>query len=373
LRWMAFLHTEPRWLRGVTWPLVGMVLLIGFLQNFSQIIRAITPDHAADGWSMEFALFDLASMEIVALSIMLIGSALTNLERPRVPTALALALAVLLGTFVPINVIAHFFCDTPEEVLFANSMARRLVLPWGIAAAAWYFLRRANARSAELRAAEVLRRQLESGMLEARLQALQAQVEPHFLFNTLAHVRHLYRTEPSRAKEMLESFRAYLRSALPHMRGNGSTLGRELSLVRAYLDVQQVRMGRRLAVDVDVPEALRDLPFPPMMLISLVENAIKHGLNPLPEGGAIGLAASDRDGMLIVSVTDDGRGIGDNLGSGVGLANIRGRLFALYGDGASLALTAHAPRGVRAALRVPATGQWAAPAPPPRATLEAVG
>jgi len=155
---------------------------------------------------------------------------------------------------------------------------------------------------------------------------------------------------------MLESFRAYLRSALPQMRGNGSTLGRELALVRAYLDVQQVRMGRRLTVHVDVPESLRDRPFPPMMLISLVENAIKHGLNPLAEGGSISLAATERDGMLDVSVSDSGRGIGDNLGSGVGLANIRGRLLALYGPRAELVLAASAPRGVRASLRVRSPG-----------------
>lgn len=351
---MAFLHTEPRWLRGVTWPLVGMVLLIGFLQNFSQIIRAITPDHAADGWSMEFALFDLASMEIVALSIMLIGSALTNLERPRVPTALALALAVLLGTFVPINVIAHFFCDTPEEVLFANSMARRLVLPWGIAAAAWYFLRRANARSAELRAAEVLRRQLESGMLEARLQALQAQVEPHFLFNTLAHVRRLYRTDPARARRMLDSFRDYLESALPQMRDGFATIGREVDLARAYLDVQQVRMGRRLQIQIDVADEFRHLAFPPMMLISLVENAVKHGLDPVPAGGRIRIVVKTHDGGLEVAVVDTGSGIGEMIGSGVGLANIRGRLSALFGSHAELSLTANVPHGVRASIRVPA-------------------
>ena len=219
--------------------------------------------------------------------------------------------------------------------------------------AAWYFLHRANARAAELRAAEVIQRQLESGMLEARLQALQAQVEPHFLFNTLAHVRHLYRTDPRRRASCWKAFAPTCARRCRKCAATAATLGRELALARAYLDVQQVRMGRRLAVDVDVPEALRERPFPPMMLISLVENAIKHGLNPLAEGGSIALAAAERDGVLDVSVTDSGRGIGDNIGSGVGLANIRGRLLALYGPDAALTLAANAPRGVRASLRVP--------------------
>jgi len=192
-------------------------------------------------------------------------------------------------------------------------------------------------------------------MLEARLQALQAQVEPHFLFNTLAHIKRLYRTEPIRARLMLDSFRAYLRSALPQMRSAGATLGREIDLVRAYLDVQQVRMGHRLRVQFDVPEALRERSFPSMMLMSLVENAIKHGLNPLPGGGTIRASASDRGVMLEVSVVDTGRGMDDQIGSGVGLSNIRARLAALFSDEAELSLMPNSPTGVRATIRIPMT------------------
>jgi LytS/YehU family sensor histidine kinase len=237
--------------------------------------------------------------------------------------------------------------------LFATSIARRVALPWAIAAAAWYFLQRANAREAALRETAMARRRLETGVIEARLQALQAQVEPHFLFNTLAHVRRLYRTNPAQARLMLDSFRAYLLSALPQMRGRAVTLGHELDLVRAYLEVQQVRMGRRLHMHIDASPQLRACEFPSMMLICLVENAIKHGLNPIAEGGEIRVTASASEATIEVCVADSGRGIGDAIGSGTGLANIRGRLAALYGASARLTLVANVPTGVRAMLTLP--------------------
>jgi len=351
-RLMRVLGTEPWWLRGVTWGLVGMIALIAFVQNAPQIIRA-TFHHRDDGMPAEFVLLDLATQAFVGLAIMLVASVLVNARRVRLPLPLVLVIAVVLGSFTTLNVMSFVFFDGTANLVQANMEARRVALPWACAAVAWYFLRRAGVREAALRAAEMSRRQLEAGVLEARLQALQAQVEPHFLFNTLAHVRRLYRTDPVRARLMLDSFRAYLRSALPQMRGNATTLGREADLARAYLDVQQVRMGRRLGASIAVPASLRDCPFPAMMLLSLVENAIKHGLNPLPQGGTIQIGAAMREATLEVSVTDTGSGMGDTLGSGVGLANIRGRLAVLYGNRAALALSSNAPRGVRAVITVP--------------------
>ena len=169
-------------------------------------------------------------------------------------------------------------------------------------------------------------------MLEARLQVMQAQVEPHFLFNTLAHVQRLYQTDPARGRSMLDSFCGYLRAALPQMRGNGSTLGREVELARAYLDTHRIRMGRRLRFEIEIPNELLAAAFPPMMLLSLVENAIKHGLNPLREGGSIRTVAASDDGVLRVTVTDTGIGLSTAAyggGDGVGLSNIRARLAAI--------------------------------------------
>jgi signal transduction histidine kinase len=354
---MRAFSDEPSWLRGVSWPLVGMVAAIAVMQNVPQFMRALVPCHCGDGQPLEFAFLDLATHLIVGLLILLIAAFLINLRRPRVPLALALGTAVVVGSLIPFNVIGYWIFGPESDgrpiFLSATAFARRTALPWAIAAVAWYFFHRAAAREAALRAEAIAQRQLESGTLEARLQALQAQVEPHFLFNTLAHVRRLYRTNPVRARLMLDSFRAYLRSALPRMRGGTSTLGREIDLAQAYLDVQRVRMGRRLSVAVDVPAGLRARALPPMMLISLVENAIKHGLSPLPGGGTIAVAAAEHDGRLEVRVTDNGAGMGDDIGSGVGLANIRDRLEALFGSDAALALSPHAPSGVTATIRVP--------------------
>jgi LytS/YehU family sensor histidine kinase len=192
-------------------------------------------------------------------------------------------------------------------------------------------------------------------MAEARLQVLQAQIEPHFLFNTLANVRRLYQTDLAAGRAMLDNLMRYLEVALPHMRAERSTVAGELSLVEAYLHVQRIRMGRRLTFRIDVPAPLHALEVPPMMLLTLVENAIKHGLNPLPEGGAIEIRARREGDRLRLDVTDDGRGFQATSGGGTGLANIRARLAAMHGDEASLTLTENEPHGVTATLELPAT------------------
>lgn len=216
-------------------------------------------------------------------------------------------------------------------------------------------LQRAVARAghAEAQAGDqALRRQV----AEARLQVLQAQVEPHFLFNTLASVEHLIETDPPRAAVMLRNLSQYLRIALPQMRDQATTtLGREVDLVRAYLEILRFRMENRLRYTLDVPLGLRSAAFPPMMLQTLMENSIRHGLEPKLEGGEIRLVASVIDGELAVCVEDTGMGLGRSLtpGTGFGLANIRERLSALHGDAARLVLEALPEGGTRAVLVVP--------------------
>ena len=190
---------------------------------------------------------------------------------------------------------------------------------------------------------------------EAKLSALQAQVEPHFLYNTLASVQALTEVDPQQASAMTGHLIAYLRNALPKMRESVSTVGQEIELVRAYLNILQMRMGKRLAFEIDVPPELMDLPFPPLMLPSLVENAIKHGLEPQREGGTVTIRAS-ANGKLRVSVIDTGRGFAETIGAGVGLANIRERLAALYGNAGKLTLEAREPHGVEAMIEVPREG-----------------
>jgi Histidine kinase len=221
---------------------------------------------------------------------------------------------------------------------------------------------RASLAVAESKKREAEYHRMTQQVTEAKLSALQAQVEPHFLYNTLASVQALTEVDPPQATLMTGHLIQYLRNALPKMRESVSTVGQEIELVRAYLNILQMRMGKRLAFEIDVPPELMDASFPPLMLPSLVENSIKHGLEPLREGGSVRISASADGDVLRLVVSDTGKGFGDSLGSGVGLTNIRERLAALYGDKGKLTLVAGEPHGVIATLEVPRDGTRSASA-----------
>ena len=212
---------------------------------------------------------------------------------------------------------------------------------------------RAATQLAEAKKKEAEYHQMSRQVTEAKLSALQAQVEPHFLYNTLASVQALTEVDPQKANEMTGHLIQYLRNALPKMRESVSTVGQEIELVRAYLNILKMRMGKRLEFTIDVPLELMDAPFPPLMLPSLVENAIKHGLEPQREGGTVAIRAERAGDRLRMVVEDTGRGFSDTPGAGVGLANIRERLAALYGDAAKLTLEAREPHGVSATIEMP--------------------
>ncbi|MBX3675360.1 MAG: histidine kinase, partial [Burkholderiales bacterium] len=239
--------------------------------------------------------------------------------------------------------------------------------------AVWiYYNREREAKvAAELARARAERSELEKNVLQARLALMQAQVEPHFLFNTLANVQHLVEVDPPSASRMLESLIQYLRAALPRMREDTTTVGRETDMAKAFLDIHRMRMGSRLDYVVEVPEALRCRPFPPMMLITLVENAVIHGVDPCCEAGTITIRASEEGGKLRFSVADTGNGISPKKGSGVGLVNIRERLKALYGTGARLVMEENVPRGVVATIEVDMPSAEAAAAPVAAPTAQA--
>jgi sensor histidine kinase YesM len=213
-------------------------------------------------------------------------------------------------------------------------------------------------RRAELTANEATQRaeteQLERTVLEARLEALQAQIEPHFLFNTLASVDQLIQTDPPRASKMQQSLIRYLRSAMPQMRGGSrSSLGQQVDLCSAFLEIMAVRMEGRLEPIVSVPEGLKSAVFPSMMLQTLVENAVKHGLEPKVEGGRLEIGAEIVNGQLAVHVLDTGIGFMPKGEGGVGLANIRERLKALYKDRAELIISVPPAGGTCATIKVP--------------------
>jgi len=213
-------------------------------------------------------------------------------------------------------------------------------------------------RRAELTADEATKRaeteQLERTVLEARMEALQAQIEPHFLFNTLASIDQLIQTDPPRASKMQQSLIRYLRSAMPQMReGSRPSLGQQVNLCSAFLEIMAVRMEGRLVSVVSVPEGLKSAVFPSMMLQTLVENAIKHGLEPKAEGGRIEIGAEIVDGQLAVYVLDTGVGFMPKGEGGVGLANVRERLNALYKGRAELIISVPPTGGTCATIKVP--------------------
>jgi hypothetical protein len=222
--------------------------------------------------------------------------------------------------------------------------------------------KRAEAETQSANAAaerESMQRQLS----EAKMQMMQAQVEPHFLFNTLASVEHLIETNPPRASKMQRSLIQYLRAVLPQIRDNAvvTNLGREVDMVGAYLDLLKMRMEDRLTVNMQIPAGLRSAAFPPMMLQSVVENAIKHGLECKSEGGTLNIVAglvhdteSAHDKMR-VTVADDGVGFGviPSTSTGLGLPTIRERLKLLYGASAQLRIGANSPSGVIVTIEVP--------------------
>jgi len=211
---------------------------------------------------------------------------------------------------------------------------------------------REAAQRMELLAGEAEREKLARAGVQAELKLLQAQVEPHFLFNTLANVRYLVQSGSPDALAMLDHLIVYLRTALPEIRNETSTLGREAELARAYLEIMRLRMGGALAFDIDVPEDVARAPFPPLMVITLVENAIKHGVAPLGKG-RVTLRARNGGGRLRLEVEDDGRGIAAAPGQGLGLANIRERLATLFGDRARFELSGGGAGGALAVIEVP--------------------
>ncbi|MEO3693142.1 sensor histidine kinase [Roseateles paludis] len=206
------------------------------------------------------------------------------------------------------------------------------------------------------------REALQARATEAQLKLLQAQIEPHFLFNTLANVQSLIDHDPATAKLMLERFTDYLRASLQQLRHEASTLAQELTMAEAYLSLMQIRMQDRLRFRIECEPDLASQPLPPLLIQPLIENAIHHGLEPQIKGGELVVKAWRAGGELVIDVLDDGRGLdaatrSRRRGNGVALANIRERLQNRWGPQASLVLSQrfpdHTPAGTCARLRVP--------------------
>jgi sensor histidine kinase YesM len=276
-------------------------------------------------------------------------------EKPLRRLALAALAGALIGVVLVIVVKGYPLSHVRERLVWflMNVVA---AFSNGLLISLMFYVKRREARAAAaLHKAEVDRHLLSKQAIEAELKLMQAQVEPHFLFNTLASVQYLTETDPKRAGVLLGHLIEYLRAALPQLRARSSTLAREMALAEAYLNILGMRLGPRLAFAIDLPQQLRDHPFPPNLLISLVENAVKHGIEPSADGGSIALSAMHTDDSVVITVADTGCGPTGvaNSGQGVGLANVRERLAALYGARGRFKLEPAPPRGMRATLLLP--------------------
>ena len=279
-----------------------------------------------------------------------------------VAQVLAIALGAALSPLVVQMLSAHgdfsAFIGSPHNVrgyvlvTFGAAIVGTL-----FALGALYRERDAQARAEALQFA-LERETLQRQAADARLHLMTAQIEPHFLLNTLANVQQLVESGSPRAAPVFRSLIAYLRAAMPQLHARAATLGDEEKLVRAYLELMLMRMPDRLTFTIAIEPTLRALPFPQMGLLTLVENAIRHGIDPGCDGGRIEVGAQrDAGGRVNLWVADTGVGLTEGTGSGTGLRNLQDRLQALFGPDAGVALAEQAPHGVRAEIRVvtPAT------------------
>ena len=354
-RIVATLRSDPALLDGLSWSAFALVLAYCALSAFNV---AVLPGGGAGPDFAERAAAGLARVPVFLITgatalvtAVMVLNAFGRAGRERIGLAV---LAAIVGCAVA-SLARYLTGATPtaEGPEFMLRVFSTWIAPAALLTAGCVLHLRARATREEANEAALRHSALEKQGLETRLRLLQAQIEPHFLFNTLSNIRRLCQNDAAGGRAMLGQLTRYLRAALQKMRENDATLADEIELVSAYLGVQAIRMGERLQVVIRVPPALLGATVPPMMLATLVENAIKHGIAPLTEGGSLVVAASRRGESLLLSVADTGRGFDAGSGSGVGLANIRARLAALYGATASLTLEANSPRGLVASLVLP--------------------
>ena len=346
--------------------LVTLLLSVGVLAN-SNLLDFFSPTEVALAWLEHLA--ELAALAaVLTIAYTLLDEAM---RRQRGRLRLAISCLVLFGLSIVMTLLlygyyAHGFDHLPPLLrLLADSL--RFGLPAVFLVLIADVHRRALQTDSAANSAEKSRVQLGHDELEQQLALLQAQIEPHFLFNVLGNVRRLYRTQPKAGSETIANLMRYLRAALPQFRSQNASLGAELELVRAYLDLLQVRMGTRLKFSIESDPKLENMEFPPMLLITLVENAIKHGLEPIGRGSVCVRVHRHRD-TLYVAVLDDGAGLAAAAsdGTGVGLANVRRQLATRYKGNARLTLEARTPRGTSAAILMPLRDAATAPDRNPR-------
>jgi hypothetical protein len=347
----------------------GLALLLGWRRVALTLVVS-----ALAGWLISHAFPTTPAIVIVGREMIvgvaaLLAFGLFEQWPARLPAWVARWALQVLGMVVtiPLTAFTMYVVNTPagqppfwhSEARFAGfmmvSMVALILAPWiGVAS---LFRKSEYAMRSQAIAFQLERSELERKALDSRLRLLQAQVEPHFLFNTLANVRELVDSGSPQASTVLDSLIAYLRAAVPRLHETATTLGQEVQLVRAYLELMQMRMDDRLQFALDIDPAALELRCPPTTLLTLVENAVRHGIDPSEEGGRIDLRVRVKDGRCLAEVRDTGVGLrssGDGLGTG--LATLRERLQLVFGADAQLRISPVAPHGVCVELDFPAQG-----------------
>ena len=355
-RWRSLSSAAAGELRTIGFVVVVVALLVLFRQT---MFAGISSEHVVAEEFFGQLHDDFWQHLLIALTMLL----LIQPVRRRGPQQgwrrfVALGLAQLVAAAAALAMRLTFLVldgqPLHELLPLGPTMYLRFAFPAALLVVVGEFHRAEVMGIEAMRRAEADRAALEQQTLQARLRALEAQIEPHFLFNTLANLRRLYETDPGLGEAMLDRLMRYFEVALPSMRTARSNLRRESELLESYLALQKVRMGRRLDFGIDIAPALHAVEVPPMMLLTLVENSIKHGLAPQREGGRVDVAARVDGQTLLLEVADTGRGFGgDTSGGGTGLANIRARLTAMFGHAAEFTLASREPRGLLATLRIP--------------------
>lgn len=336
------------------WPRLRVALIASLLLGLLIGLGSTTPMLV---WLLRAVIVGLAA---------LLGFGLAEQWPARLPAWLprwVLQLTVMVIA-VPLGALLAYWVTTGGSPQFGQNPARLIGFGQltfaGVVFGLWLALgallrqRESLAREQAL-AFELERSELARQALDARMRLLQAQVQPHFLFNTLANVQALVDAGSPQASTVLASLIAYLRAAVPRLNEADTTFERELQLVRAYLDLMHLRMPDRLQFSVNADAAALGLRCPPLTLHTLVENAVQHGIDPSEEGGRIDITVRVIDGRCLVSVCDTGVGLRHpGTGLGTGLSTLRERLQLAFGGDARLRLTVREPHGVCAELDIPA-------------------
>ena len=360
--------------RGITPGQFGLAVLLGLASLAQVLVRAIDQSEA---------LVEAINAQLGAFALLLAVVVADRAVDRGVPRTLAYGMAVLIGAAIglaakkahmhyvwgwdtfnnPGNQAAQLIAENPRfvpthivslylEWLMIGSLYLEWLMIGGLATYVYADRREARQMAERLHQAQLQRNAQAKRVLESQLQAMQARVEPRFLFNTLAQVERLFESDSARAECMLDDLIAYLRAAMPMMRDTSSTVGQELELARAYLSIVKIRLAERLVFDIEAPPDCRHARMPPMMVLPLIDYAIAHGIEPAKSGGAIRIACTIAGGRSRLMIADSGPGFLPRRDDDR-IAGIRERLAALYGDDARLELHQRERSSTEAVLEIP--------------------